>query len=70
MSKRIQKEDNKGEADLPISVVPRTGEIALMQLDGDLTREEFEKAFDLAVDGALKVNEIQKEALLIEYEKA
>ena len=66
----MKEEDNLGEADLPIAVVPRTCEIALMQLDGDLTREEFEKAFDMAVDGALKVNKIQKEALLIEYEKA
>lgn len=65
----FKDEDNKGEADLPIAVVPRTGEIALMQLDGDLTREEFEKAFDMAVEGSLKVNEIQREALLAEYKK-
>jgi len=65
----FKDEDNKGEADLPVAIVPRTGEIALMQLDGDLTREEFEKAFDMAVAGGLKVNEIQKETLLKEYKK-
>jgi exosome complex component RRP41 len=40
-----------------------------MQLDGDLTREEFEKALNMGVDGALKVNEIQKQTLLNEYKE-
>lgn len=65
----MKEEDNLGEADLPIAVVPRTKEIALMQLDGDLTREEFEKAFDMAVEGSLNVNKIQREAVLKEYKK-
>lgn len=65
----MKEEDNLGDADLPIAVVPRIKEIALMQLDGDLTREEFEKALNMAVDGALKVNEIQKQTLLNEYKE-
>ena len=65
----MKEEDNLGEADLPIAVVLRIKEIALMQLDGDLTREEFEKALNMGVDGALKVNEIQKQTLLNEYKE-
>ncbi|PKP54347.1 MAG: exosome complex exonuclease Rrp41 [Candidatus Altiarchaeales archaeon HGW-Altiarchaeales-3] len=64
----MKEEDNKGEADLPIAIIPRTGEIALMQLDGDLTKEEFVKAYDMACEGAMKISEIQKQALLSEYE--
>jgi ribonuclease PH len=33
-------------------------------MDGKLSREEFTKAFNLAVDGAMQVYEIQKKALL------
>ncbi len=48
-------------------MMPRTGEITLLQSDGDLSQEEFEKAIDLAMEGCRKVNEIQKEALMKKY---
>ncbi len=60
-------EDNYGEADLPVAIVPRTGEVALLQMDGNLTQEEFEKAFKMAVDGCMQVYEKQKEALKRRY---
>ncbi|PKK86548.1 MAG: exosome complex exonuclease Rrp41 [Thermoplasmata archaeon HGW-Thermoplasmata-1] len=63
-------EDNFGEADLPIAIAPRTGEILLMQMDGHLTPEEFERAFQLAFDGCIKVGELQKKALMEKYAKA
>ncbi len=62
-------EDNYGEADLPVAIVPRTGEICLMQMDGNLTQEEFEQAFELAIKGCMQVYEKQKEALRKAYEK-
>jgi exosome complex component RRP41 len=39
-----EMEDQKGEADVPIAFTPRTGEITLLQMDGSLTRTEFESA--------------------------
>ncbi len=33
-----KEEDNDGEADLPISIVPRTNEILLLQMDGHLMK--------------------------------
>ena len=69
----MKEEDNFGESDLPLAVIPRKKEIVLLQMDGKLTREEFSKAFNLAVDGAMQVYEMQKKALLegsaIEVEK-
>jgi len=50
-----QEEDNFGQADVPLAVVPRTGEIVLLQMDGHLTREEFDEALKLATDAALNV---------------
>ena len=57
----------EGQADVPIAIMPRTGEITLLQSDGDLTEEEFQKAIDLAMEGCLKVSELQKEALMKKY---
>jgi len=60
----MKEEDNFGQCDLPMAIVPRTGEVVLLQQDGKLTQEEFNKAFDMAYQGCLKVYELQKKALL------
>ncbi len=60
-------EDNYGEADVPVAIIPRTGEIALLQMDGNLTQEEFEEALNLAIKGCKDVYEKQKEALMKRY---
>jgi len=50
-----QEEDNFGQADVPLAIVPRTGEIVLLQMDGHLTEEEFDKAFKMATEAAVNV---------------
>ena len=61
-------EDNYGSADLPIAISPRTGEILLLQMDGHLTLEEFNKAFDLAIKGCHIISDIQKKAIMKKYQ--
>ena len=56
-------EDKNGQADVPLVIMPRTGEITLLQADGNLSQEEFEEAINLAIDGCMQVSELQKEAL-------
>ena len=63
-----KEEDNSGDADLPVAISPRTGEILLLQMDGHLTFEEFNKAFDLAVKGCHTVSDMQKKAILGKYQ--
>ena len=65
----MKEEDNYGQADLPLAILPKSGEIVLMQLDGHLTGEEFEEAISLAMDGCKKVYELQKEALMKSLER-
>jgi exosome complex component RRP41 len=60
-------EDKEGEADLPIALMPRTGEITLMQMDGHLTSEELEQAMDLAMKGCQTISEEQKKAIKNRY---
>ncbi|MFX0046515.1 MAG: exosome complex exonuclease Rrp41, partial [Candidatus Hermodarchaeota archaeon] len=63
-------EDQKGEADLPVAIMPRSGEITLLQMDGKLTEEEFEKAIKLALDGCREIHLLQKESLEKRYASA
>ena len=61
-------EDQKGEADVPIAITPRTGEITLLQMDGSLTRTEFESALKLSIDGCTQVHALQRAALKSFYD--
>lgn len=63
-----EKEDKEGQADVPIVMMPRTGEITLLQADGNLTEEEFEEALDLAISGCKQISKIQEQALKTRYE--
>ncbi|MHC1601677.1 MAG: exosome complex exonuclease Rrp41 [Methermicoccaceae archaeon] len=65
----VKEEDNNGEADMPVAMTPR-GEITLLQMDGDLTEEEFEKAFEMAVQGCTQLYKLQRDALMRRYADA
>ncbi|OGS49340.1 MAG: exosome complex exonuclease Rrp41 [Euryarchaeota archaeon RBG_16_68_13] len=60
-------EDNFGEADCPMAIVPRTGEVVLLQMDGHLSYEEFRKAMDLSIDATKRIYEMQRDALQRRY---
>jgi len=60
-------EDNSGQADMPMGYVPTSGEIVLLQMDGDLSQEEFGKAIRMNVDACKKIHEIQRDALRRRY---
>ena len=62
-----KEEDNFGQADVPMAIVPRTGEIVLLQMDGDMTEEELFKAMDMSIEAAKYIYELQKDALKRRY---
>ena len=62
-----EAEDKDGEADVPVAIIPSTGEVTLLQSDGNLTSEEFEKALNLATDGCMKLSKAQKDAIIKRY---
>jgi len=61
-------EDQEGEADMPVAYMPKLGQITLLQMDGLMTREEFDRALKLAIKGCEKIYEVQREALKKRYE--
>lgn len=62
-----KEEDNLGQADLPMAILPRSGEILLLQMDGHLTADELSKAMDMAMDACKRIGAIQREALTKRY---
>ncbi|MGC9008991.1 MAG: exosome complex exonuclease Rrp41 [Sulfolobales archaeon] len=62
-----EQEDMYGEADMPVAMMPSYREITLLQLNGVLTEEEFSKALELAIEGIMKIYNMQKEALKKKY---
>ena len=58
-----KEEDNYGEADLPMGVLPNTGELVFLQMDVDLSPEEFQEAWDYNMNAAMVIHEYCVEAL-------
>jgi len=63
----IDLEDKAGEADVPIALMPNFDAITLLQMDGSLTIDEFEKVVNLALDGCKQICALQKETLKSKY---
>jgi len=63
----MDTEDKMGTADVPVALMPNLNAITLLQRDGILTSEEFEKALNLALEGCMKIYAMQKEALKAKY---
>ena len=62
-----KEEDNFGDADCPVAVVARTGEVVLLQMDGHLSFDEFQKAMDLSIGAIHRLYELQRDALRRRY---
>jgi exosome complex component RRP41 len=62
------EESYDGEvADIPIAVIPSTGELSLIQCDGKISQEQLKQAIELGVKTCVKINEIQRNALREKY---
>jgi exosome complex component RRP41 len=60
-------EDKVGEADVPLAFMPNLNAVTLLQMDGMLTTDEFEKVVNLALNGCKQLYALQKEALKAKY---
>ncbi|MCI4346408.1 MAG: exosome complex exonuclease Rrp41 [Thermoplasmata archaeon] len=62
-----KEEDNFGEADLPMALVPQSGRLVLLQMEGHMTASELGRALDLGVTGCRAIYEKMKQALRDRY---
>lgn len=63
-----EEEDVEDAVDIPVAVIPRTGEISLLQMDGKISKEKIMEAIALAKKVSTQVYKIQKDALKKKYE--
>ncbi|MDG6985445.1 MAG: exosome complex exonuclease Rrp41 [Nitrososphaerota archaeon] len=56
-------EDKEGSGDMPVAIMPNLGLVSLLQVDGIYSREQFQKAFELAIAKGKQVNALQRAAL-------
>ena len=61
-------EDNYGDADIPMAMTS-DGEITLLQMDGDVTQEEFKTAIEMCKDGCRQILAMQQETLRNKFSK-
>ncbi|MCK5283046.1 MAG: exosome complex exonuclease Rrp41 [Nanoarchaeota archaeon] len=54
-------------ADIPLAILPRTDEITLLQMDGEITKEMLLDAIELGKKSCHEIYEIQKKALKEKY---
>ena len=60
-------EDKMGDADLPLALMPNLNAITLLQMDGGLKMDEFQRVINLALTGCKQIHTLQKEALKARY---
>ncbi len=60
-------EDNYSDADMPVVMSPRNDEVLLLQMDGNMTREEVQKALELGRSAGKTIRKLQKDAILEMY---
>lgn len=53
--------------DIAVAAIPRSGEVTLLQVDGEVTKEQLLQAVDKAVEACKKIYEVQKKALKEKY---
>ena len=56
-------EDKEGTGDMPVAIMPNLNQVTLLQVDGIYTRENFQKAFELAIEKGKEVYQMQRTAL-------
>jgi len=62
-----KEEDNFGEADLPMALVPQSGRLVLLQMEGHMTEDELAASLELGVQGCREIYEKMKAALRERY---
>jgi exosome complex component RRP41 len=55
-------------ADIPIAIVSNTQEVSLLQMDGELSRDELKQAIEIVKKSCSKIDKIQRNALKERYE--
>lgn len=62
-------EDNYSDADMPVAIGPRNGDILLLQMDGTMTKQDFMKGIQMIKKAGAVISKMQQDALKAPYER-
>ena len=65
-----EEDHEDGATDLPMAMSTRTGEITLLQMDGNMTQKEIKEAVEMGMKACLDIKKVQVEALKAKYKGA
>lgn len=60
-------EDTQSDADMPVAISPRTGDVLLLQMDGSLTDAEFKRGMTMIKEAGKEIVSLQRAALERRY---
>jgi exosome complex component RRP41 len=64
-----EEEDAEDATDIPMAFSANEEKITLIQLDGDISKEDLKKAVELGIKGCKQIHEIQVKALRDKYKR-
>jgi len=64
---KVEEDYEDGVTDMPIAMLPRNGEISLLQMDGEMEAKEIKEALDKGKEICIKIDDMQKKALKERY---
>ncbi len=63
------EDSHEDGADVPVAVLPNSGKITLLQMDGEVTKEQMNEIIEKAKEACKKIYEVQKAALKEKFAK-
>ncbi|RMD58453.1 exosome complex exonuclease Rrp41 [Candidatus Woesearchaeota archaeon] len=55
--------------DIPVAILPNTGQVTLLQMDGEISRDMLKEAIGKAIEAGKKIYQVQKEAIKNSFAK-
>lgn len=64
---KTEEDFDEGATDMPIALIPRTGQITLIQMDGNISRDDTKKLIENLKTVGNQILDVQKKALKEKY---
>jgi len=65
---KSEEDHEDGATDIPVAIIPRKGEISLLQLDGEISPKQLKEGLVMVSKACKDIYELQKKALKSKYE--
>ena len=64
-----REDSHEDGADIPVAILPNSGQVTLLQMDGEVTREQINECVEKAKQACKQIYELQKNALKDKFKR-